>query len=566
MRYFLYCRKSSESEDRQVLSIESQQKEALKACENKADVEIVGRYEESKSAKAPGRPFFNEMLSRIERGEADGVIAWHPDRLARNSVDGGKIIYLLDRKQLKNLIFVTYNFENDPQGKFMLSIIFGYSKYYVDSLSENVKRGNRMKIEKGWRPNHAPIGYRNDLATKTIVPDPDRFPLVRRIFDLALTGSYSIRDLTILARGWGLKTPLRKRSGGKYLTRSSIHHILTNPFYCGVMLWNGQSYPGVHKRLITVDEFDRAQALLRRPAKAHPAKHVFAFTGLMRCGECGSAITAEHKVNRFGSRYIYYHCTRKHLNSNCRQRVIRAEALEEQFQIFVENVTVKPGVHDWSENRVHDNEGDQRQEQQARLAALSRAITAVQKERDTLTTLRLRELIDDAEFARERGRIEIEHRKLVEAQLVAGQGENWIEPARTVILGCKRMADWFRAGEPRTKRQIIEAVGSNPTLMDKRLLVDTVFPFLSEGKWALCPSQLGESNSLRTPAPQDSNHSSGDDASIAEQGEAMLASIRSLWYARDPKFLGLLDTIRNLLEQERQGTLGIQAPKAGDGR
>jgi hypothetical protein len=180
--------------------------------------------------------------------------------------------------------------------------------------------------------------------------------------------------------------------------------------------------------------------------------------------------------------------------------------------------------------------------------------------------LRLRELIDDAEFARERGRIEIEHRKLVEAQLVAGQGENWIEPARTVILGCKRMADWFRAGEPRTKRQIIEAVGSNPTLMDKRLLVDTVFPFLSEGKWALCPSQLGESNSLRTPAPQDSNHSSGDDASIAEQGEAMLASIRSLWYARDPKFLGLLDTIRNLLEQERQGTLGIQAPKAGDGR
>jgi len=141
-KFFLYARKSTDVEDKQVRSIESQISE-LRAFTKQESLIIAEVFIEKQSAKTPGRRIFYEMFDRIEKGEVNGILAWHADRLARNSVDGGKIIYLLDCGRIQFLKFPTLWFENTPQRKFMLNIVFGQSKYYVDSLAENTKRGLR---------------------------------------------------------------------------------------------------------------------------------------------------------------------------------------------------------------------------------------------------------------------------------------------------------------------------------------------------------------------------------------------------------------------------------------
>ena len=146
-RFFIYCRKSTEAEDRQVLSIESQVRELKEvvAKQNLAPVEILT---ESKSAKEPGRAVFNAMMQRLYRGEAQGVICWKLDRLARNPVDGGAIIWAIKQHGIQ-VITPAQTYGQNDDNVILMYIEFGMAQKYIDDLSKNVKRGLRTKVEKG---------------------------------------------------------------------------------------------------------------------------------------------------------------------------------------------------------------------------------------------------------------------------------------------------------------------------------------------------------------------------------------------------------------------------------
>jgi DNA invertase Pin-like site-specific DNA recombinase len=495
MRYFLYCRKSSEAEDRQIMSIESQRSEIVRRF---AGVEIVDIVEEAMSAKAPGRPLFNAMMARVEAGEADGLIAWAPDRLARNSIDGGRIVYLLDRSILRDLKFVTYTYENNSQGKFMLAIMFGQSKYYSDALSENVRRGIRTKLEKGWHPNRPPLGYRIEADTGHVTADPDYFPLIRRMFNLVLIEGRAGRQVARIAREeWGLRTPKRKRTGGTLIAPASVHRILTNPFYAGFLVSKGALSAGKHKPVLSVEEFERVQKQLGRPGVEKPRGRRFAYTGLISCGSCGRAITAEHKVNRHGAHYTYYHCAGRSRLTQCLERSVETRQLEAELVSFLGRVRLHPEIEPWVWEELARDDEAQVEQEGARRRSLQSSIDAAEAELRELTSLRVRQLIDDREFVATRVRLQGEASRL-RGELVEPDHEGPFEPIKELISFSNLAVDLFAHGDDDEKKLILRTACSNPSLKGGILSISAAKPFIEVAELVECLRERGRVDNSRT--------------------------------------------------------------------
>lgn len=533
MKYFLYCRKSTEAEDRQVRSIQSQREAMDRAFGNNPEVSLVQTFEESRSAKAPGRPVFARMMNGIERGEAEGIITWAPDRLARNSIDGGQIVYLLDRGILKDLKFSTYTFENNPQGKFMLQIMFGQSKYYSDALSENVKRGYETKLAMGWRPGPAPFGYLNCPTTRTIVPDPDRFPLVRQIFTLFLEG-VSPQRIALLARDeWGLRSSTGRIRGGKPLALATVYKMLGNPFYAGRILWKGEVHPGAHPSVVTEAEFEEIQRRLSRGGKVRRTRRNFPFTGLIRCGTCHMMVTAEEKTNAYGSRYIYYHCSKRGLGPRCRERSIDQDALEEQIVDFLSSLAPDERLQHWALETMGENWRADEQTLATERRSREAALADVEAQSGELTRLRLRQFIKDSEYVLERARLEKEHQALEKALVDPGP-EDRFELLRDVISFSNQAVNGFLQADVDGKKLILKTVGSNFSLAGKKLSIEAAKPFRLGGLFGPVLQRCGFGDADRTffDVPETA-------------AERLLKDIKDM--AADPETVGRLNDIRQLL-------------------
>jgi len=346
IKYCLYARKSSESDEKQALSIDSQIKEMLQIADRE-NLEIIDIRRESHSAKDSGqRPVFNELLKDLRSGRYTGILTWAPDRLSRNAGDLGSLVDLMDQKLLLEIKTYGQHFTNSPNEKFLLMILCSQAKLENDNKSINVKRGLRMRCEMGLWPAPAPTGYLNEKRIDRkgyVMVDPERGPVMKQMFEKVAYEGWSGRKIY----HW-LKFDINFRSAtsNKPLTLSNIYRLLQTPFFYGVFEYpadSGQWYTGKHQALITRETFEKAREQLKRSEIKHENKE-FAFSRLITCGLCGSSICADEKFKKLASggtaHYIYYGCNRSK-DLQCKCGYIREEELIKQLVDIIDQLDLK---------------------------------------------------------------------------------------------------------------------------------------------------------------------------------------------------------------------------------
>ena len=344
VKYCLYARKSSESEERQILSIDSQIKEMLQLADREG-LEVVTMKRESHSAKETGqRPVFNEIVEELKEGKFNGILTWAPDRISRNAGDLGKVVDLMDSGKLQEIRTFSQSFRNNPNEKFLLMILGSQAKLENDNRGINVKRGLRTRVEMGLWPGVAPLGYFNqkhmDKKCEVII-DSDRAPIVKKIFEKMAHDKWSGRKI----HQW-LKFELNFKTPGNHsLALGNIFRIIQNDFYHGTFEYpkdSGNWYKGKHEPIVTKELFDKANEQLKRDKIVRQSKE-FAFTKLMTCGLCGSGISAEEKYKQLKdgtvAKYIYYGCGRSK-DRHCKNPYMREEELTEQLVKLIDKIDI----------------------------------------------------------------------------------------------------------------------------------------------------------------------------------------------------------------------------------
>jgi site-specific DNA recombinase len=481
LSYRLYARKSSETEDRQVQSLDDQVK-VMKAVAKRESVRLIGEpFRESHSAKRPFvRPLFDELMQEIEDGKIDGIVCWKLDRLSRNPTESGRIQQLLQDGKLKHILTAEKSYFPEDNA-IVFSVEAGMSNQYIRELSSNTRRGMQSKVEKGHKPGVPPIGYLNDRLEKIIIADPDRFKIVRLLWEKMLTGTYSMAELVDIAEfDLHLTVPLRGKTGGKPIAYSSLCSMFKNKFYTGKLMFKGEEYPGKHPAMITEEEFERVQQIIDPTHTTRPKDKTYNFQlrNLFRCGECGFAITAEQKRKTIKStgesrEYVYYHCTGKNKVIKCSQPKLHVneDVLIEQIKDRLNKFTIDPDFYKLAIEALAQEEDEVVEKDQTIAMAHEKAI---EKKKLSITNLRRMryagEADDDSWYFAEMQTLEDELEGLQETRNKAEyKARDWRAKTDEVFTFARYAKEDFDSDDLEKKRAVVVKLGEKLTILDRTI-------------------------------------------------------------------------------------------------
>lgn len=484
-------------------SIEDQISE-MKRIAKELHLNVVDVITESKSAKAPGRVAFNDMLDRIQKGEASGILCWKLNRLARNPIDGGQISWLLQNSVIQRI--QCYGKEYRPEDNvLMMAVELGMANQYVKDLSVDVKRGMRKKAERGWYPRcQAPIGYLHNPKKELhsgedeIIPDDERLPLVRNILQKMHQGRSTVMDMKRYADSIGLRT----RKGNPY-SYHAIYNLLRNKFYTGCFDWpdeNGEpvEHKGKHETIISIDVFNTIQQIIdSQSVKTRLKNHDYPYKTVLRCGKCQGAVTAQRKLQirctscskKFSCMHVtacprckmkikdmnkpsridrtYYHCIDK--KGICSKASVTLANLEDYLISEFDKVKMPKALLHWIRKELKSQNQELEMEVATRLKGLRKQHTNLQIRLNRYGQMRADEEIDKKEYARLKTEVTNEmkslerviHRTELEVNDWGRTVLDWIEDVSTASPKLKKAT-------PEGKNQIVGEVGSNLIIKDRK--------------------------------------------------------------------------------------------------
>ena len=486
IKYIIYPRKSLEDEDRQVLSIESQINES-RALARKLNLPVVDILPESQSAKAPGRKVFNEMIRRIHQGEANGIICWKLDRLARNPIDGWQISWMLQQGIIKHIQTPERSYYPEDN-VLLMNVEFGMANQFIRDLSKNTKRGLRAKIEKGWLPGVAPLGYLNNKGgvqgEKDIINDPIRFPLLQKMWEMMLTGDHSLGQIVGIAnQDWNFEMRRFKKGGGGPLLGARLYKVFTDPFYSGMIRYNKELYPGRHEPMVSKEEFDRVQNIMGKGKRTKPKTRSFPFRGIIHCGECGYFITAEEKCRHTKSGihyYVYHRCTKRRPGTKCSQPTIRQEELERQIKEEIAKISIDESFKDLAIKYSKEVYQQEAKDRNSLRQSLEKKHKEIQEQINGLTEMRLKRLLADEEYLEHKNKFLLERERLKEKlNDISHSAEKQLKLTERAFTFACYAGYWFEHGTIEQKNTILKTIGSNFILKDRKLSLELKNPWLT---------------------------------------------------------------------------------------
>jgi site-specific DNA recombinase len=455
-QYFGYIRVSTAKQGEKGVSLQ-EQKDAIFQYGQRFGLTIVQWFEERESAAKRGRPIFTQMMKQLRSGNVRGLIVHKIDRSARNLKDWADLGELIDAGV--EVHFANESLDlNTRGGRLSADIQAVVASDYIRNLREETRKGFYGRLKQGFYPLPAPLGYLDRGKAKLKDLDPERAPLVTKLFTLYGTGQYSLHRLLDESKTWGLRN-----RRGRSLTLTGLSTILNNPFYTSLIRIRrtGELFAGSHQPLIARSLFDRVQSILRGKTVVRTVRHSFAFRKLVRCGLCRYTLIGELQ-----KQHVYYRCQRR----SCPTMTVREEVIDAAITPWVEKLMLDPEemeyVRGWVDDaREHEHTGNQQELHNARFQ-----LDGIRTRLGRLTDAFLDGTVEKAVFdSRKAGLLSDEQRILEEIRdLEAGNGnvlqrlERFLELVRNVPVA-------YKNANPDEKRDLVKNLFSNLQLIHKKV-------------------------------------------------------------------------------------------------